>query len=57
MFSITFSVDGPAFDDKMTRESVKVLKRIIRNIEEGLLEGTCHDSLGNCIGEYTIHKD
>jgi len=66
MLNIKFKTSGAAFEDEANRlwdpywkrsETVRILKVIMDEIDEGRTYGACMDIYGNKVGEWTLDED
>ena len=58
MFKLEFETDNAAFDSYgLATETARILRKIAKRIEEGLLDGKVIDLNGNSIGHYELNGD
>lgn len=56
MFELRFETENDAFKEGMSSEVARVLKEAARKVADGVTEGVCRDTHGNCIGRFRLDR-
>jgi hypothetical protein len=53
MFKLEFNTANAAFDD-LPSESARILRDVIKRLQQGHTGGTCRDVNGNTVGRWSL---